>query len=250
MKTPTPSGTPPPHDERLPRYHRVRDALSAQIAAHQWRPEEPIPTEAELAQTHGVSIGTVRKAVDSLVADGVLERFQGRGTFVRRPDFQSSLFRFFRFLDANGIFRRPASRILKREEAAMPEAVALALQQPPGAVAIRFLRLRLLDERPLLVEDIWLPKDRFKALLKIDLREFGDLLYPLYEQQCGVLVASAQETLTAEVASARHARLLNLEAGAPVMVIERVALGIDRQPLEWRQSRGSASQFRYQVEIR
>ncbi len=247
--TPAPFGSPPP-DTRLPRYHRVREALSAQIAAHQWQPEEPIPTEAELAQVHGVSIGTVRKAVDSLVAAGVLARFQGRGTFVRRPDFQSSLFRFFRFLDANGAFRRPASRILKREEVAMPGAVAAALKQTPGAPAIRFHRLRLLDERPLLVEDIWLPKDRFKALLKIELSEFGDLLYPFYEQHCGVLVASAQETLTAEAAGARHARLLELEPGAPLIVIERVALGADRQPLEWRQSRGPAGQFRYQVEIR
>ena len=246
MKPPTPSGSSS-HDVRLPRYHRVRDALSAQIAARQWRPDEPIPTEAELAQAHAVSIGTVRKAVDSLVADGLLERFQGRGTFVRRPDFQSSL---FRFLDAGGTARVPVSRILKREEAPLPAAVAAALQLAPGTPAIRFLRLRLIDDRPLLLEDIWLPRERFKALLKIDPREFGDLLYPLYEQYCGVLVASAQETLTAEAAGARHARLLELAAGAPVIVVERVALSADRQPLEWRQSRGPANQFRYQAEIR
>jgi GntR family transcriptional regulator len=249
LKTSAPPG-PPIQDQRLPRYHRVRDALSTQIASRHWRPDEPIPTEAELAQTHAVSIGTIRKAVDSLVADGVLERFQGRGTFVRRPDFQSSLFRFFRFIDADGAARVPVSRILKREEIAMPAAVAAALQFDPGAPAIRFIRLRLIDERPLLLEDIWLPRDRFKPLLKLDLREFGDLLYPLYEQFCGALVASAQETLTAEAAGARHARFLELPVRSPIIVIERVALGADRQPLEWRQSRGPADQFRYQVEIR
>ncbi len=240
----------PPLDQRLPRYHRVREILSADIAAHRWRPDEAIPTEAALAETHQVLIGTVRKAIDSLVADGVLERFQGKGTFVRRPDFQSSFFRFFRFVDTFGAARVPASRILKREVSSMPAVVAEAFKLPVGTQAVRFARLRLIDDRPLVLEDIWLPHTRFKALLEIDPREFGDLLYPLYEQYCSVLVASAQETLSAEAVSAKNARLLDLEAGAPVIVIERVALSADRQPLEWRQSRGPASQFRYQVEIR
>ena len=238
------------HDARLPRYHRVRDTLTAEIAAHTWRPGEALPTETELAQTHGVSIGTVRKAVDSLVADGVLERFQGKGTFVRRPDFQSSFFRFFRFVDMADVGRVPTSRILKREGAAMPATIAAVFRVAAGAPAVRFSRLRLIEDRPLVLEDIWLPHDRFKVFLEIDPREFGDLLYPLYEQYCGVLVASAQETLSAEAVSAKNGRLLALEAGAPVIVIDRVALSADRQPLEWRQSRGPASQFRYQVEIR
>jgi GntR family transcriptional regulator len=228
----------------------VREALSAEFAARRWKPEEAIPSEAEIAETHQVSIGTVRKAIDSLVADGVLERFQGKGTFVRRPDFQSSFFRFFRFASAGGAVRVPVSRILKREETTMTVGVAEALGLKAGAPAIRFSRLRLIEDRPLVLEDIWLPHDRFKALLTIDTREFGDLLYPLYEQYCGVMVASAQETLSAEAVSAKNARLLELEPGEPVIVIERVALSADRQPLEWRQSRGPASEFRYQVEIR
>jgi GntR family transcriptional regulator len=246
-----PSPLPPSSsDDRLPRYHRIRDALQSEIAAHTWRPGQPLPTETELAKSHGVSIGTVRKAVDSLVADGVLERFQGKGTFIRRPDFQSSLFRFFRHLSVDGTVRIPESRILKREETTMPAAVATAMNCSPGAAAIRLLRVRSLDGKPLLAEDIFLPRARFAPLLEIDPREFGDLLYPLYEQYCGVIVTSARETLSAEAATARHAKLLELEAGAPVIVIERVALGLDRHPLEWRQSRGPADQFRYHVEIR
>jgi GntR family transcriptional regulator len=240
----------PQHDARLPLYHRIRDTLHAEIAAHKWRPGEPLPTEAEFSKSHGASIGTVRKAVDSLVADGVLERLQGKGTFIRRPDFQSSLFRFFRFVGADGAPRVPESRILKRDETPMPATVAAALNLATGSRAIRLLRLRSFDGQPVLLEEIYLPRDRFKALLKIDPREFGDLLYPLYERYCGVLVTSARETLSAEAAGARHAKLLGLGARAPVIVIERVALALDRKPLEWRQSRGPADQFRYHVEIR
>ena len=85
----SPQPSAPALDQRLPRYHRVRGVLSAEIAARRWKPGEAIPSEAEIAEAHQVSVGTVRKAIDSLVAAGVLERFQGKGTFVRRPDFQS-----------------------------------------------------------------------------------------------------------------------------------------------------------------
>ena len=64
------------------------------------------------------------------------------------------------------------------------------------------------------------------------------------------MIASAQETLSAESVSAKNARLLELEAGDFVIVIERVALSADRPPLEWRQSRGPTSELRCHVEIR
>src|SRR5260370_42462779 len=89
-------------DDRLPRYQRLRDDLAARINRNEWRPGEPIPSEAELGAHYGVAIGTVRKAIDQLVADAVLERQQPRGTFVRRAALNSSRFRFFRFPSESG----------------------------------------------------------------------------------------------------------------------------------------------------
>jgi len=107
-----------------------------------------------------------------------------------------------------------------------------------------------LDGEPMLAEEIWLPLDRFADLATLDLDAFGDLLYPLYESQCGQIIASAEETLTAEAVNATYARLLRIQPGDPVMVIERIARGYDRVPLEWRRSRGAAAHFRYHVDIR
>jgi len=97
-------------DKRLPLYQRVRDQI-AQGIGKTWRPGDAIPSEAELARTHRVALGTLRKALDILVAEGLLERFQGKGTFVRRANFNASLFRFFRFQTAQGERRIPESRI-------------------------------------------------------------------------------------------------------------------------------------------
>lgn len=237
-------------DHRLPRYQRLRDELAAQIASHRWRPGEAIPTEQELARTYDVAVGTVRKAVDVLVADGLLERFQGRGTFVRRARFDGSLFRFFRFQSKRGERRIPTSRILIREVTGAPSAVATTLQIEPHAQVIHMSRLRLIDDVPMLAEEIWLPYERFAAFATLEPDEIGDLLYPVYETHCNQVIASASETLTVETVDPMHARMLRVEPGTPVVVIERLAYGYDRCPLEWRRSRGPASEFIYQVEIR
>jgi GntR family transcriptional regulator len=237
-------------DDRLPRYQRLRDDLASRINRQEWRPGESIPSEAELSATYGVAVGTVRKAIDQLVADGVVERHQGRGTYVRRARFNSSLFRFFRFQSESGERRVPESRILRRESIAAPSAVASALRLREGDPVISLSRLRLIGGVPLLAEEIWLERSRFEALLMIDTSEFGDLLYPLYEERCEQVVVSAEETLTVEIAPPLQARLLGLEPGSPLVVIERVAFDLERRPIEWRRSRGPADRFRYHVDIR
>lgn len=237
-------------DARLPLYQRLRDHLVEQIANNRWRPGEAIPTEAVLSAEYELSTGTVRKAVDALVSEGILERQQGRGTFVRRPQFQSSLFRFFRFQGPSGERQVPESRILTIESLAAPSAVSEALGLAPDAQVIRIVRTRLLKVQPLLAEEIWLPRARFQALLDIDLAQQGPLLYPIYESVCGQVVASAEETLTAEAVNDVYARLLQVPVHSPVVVIERLARDYAGQPLEWRRSRGHAEHFRYRVDIR
>jgi GntR family transcriptional regulator len=131
-----------------------------------------------------------------------------------------------------------------------PSAVATALGLDKGERVIRILRQRLVDQQPLLVEEIWLPLARFAALLDIQPSDFGNLLYPMYEQHCGQIVASAKETLSVELVTAAHARLLEKAPGTPVILIERIAFAPDGTPIEWRRSRGPADQFTYHVEIR
>jgi len=237
-------------DVRLPLYQRLRDQLAEQIAHNRWRPGEAIPTEAALSSEYCLSTGTVRKAIDMLVSENILERQQGRGTFIRRPQFQSSLFRFFRFQSVSGERQVPESRILSIEPVSAPSAVSQALGLPLDASVIRMIRLRLLDAQPVLAEEIWLPQVQFQTLLEIDLSKQGPLLYPIYEELCGQVVAYAEETLTAEAISDVPARLLQVPAGSPVVVIERLARNYAGQPLEWRRSRGHASHFRYSVDIR
>lgn len=236
-------------DDRLPLYQRLRDDMLVRISSGQWALDQAIPPEHELAAMHQVSVGTVRRAIDTLIEDRLLERKQGRGTYVRRPDFNASLFRFFRQLDSQGKRVVPTAQVLvcEKREAELTAAEALGVEQ--GAKLIYLERVRYVDEEPLLFEEIWLVSPAFDALLEVSLNDFGNLLYPFYESCCQQHVARANETLSIATANETLANTLQMVADQPVVTIERVALGFAGEALEYRRSRGDASSFRYQASI-
>ena len=237
-------------DERLPRYQRVADQLRQEIADGLRRPGDRMPSENVLADQYSLAPGTIRQAVTQLVSEGVLERFQGKGTFVRRPSFDQSLFRFFRFLGRPGERVIPEGRILRRAVEPAPRHVGERLELDADAPAICISRLRLLSGDPVLLEEIWLSFDDFSPIMQVTDKQLGPLLYPIYDELCGRTVASAEEVLSVDIAAEDTAEVLNCPPGAPVAVIERLAKGYDGAPLEWRRSIGRADQFRYQIEIR
>jgi len=229
-------------DDRLPLYQRLAAMLRREVVTGTRRPGDKMPSENALASEYALAPGTVRQALAALVDEGLLERFHGRGTFVRRPSFDQSLFRFFRFRGPSGEWSVPESRILKRNVEPAPNDAARALAIEEGSQAITISRLRLVDGEPVLAEEIWLPKPRFDGFLNLTEEEIGPLLYPAYDTHCGQLIARAEETLTAEAARPETARLLRIARDEPVIVIDRLAKG-------WR-SRGRADQFHYHTEIR
>ena len=236
-------------DRRLPLYARLADVLTRRIASGEWSPDHPLPAETTLATGYGVSVGTMRKAMQQLVEEGLLERRQGSGTFIRRARMDKSLFRFFRYSGGRAGGAVPGSRILRRDVVAAGQWPEAARGLGSTDRLIRIERLRLWDSEPFLAEEIALPLTLFAPLMEIDPERLGPLLYPVYEEACGQIVASAEEILTVGEADAAVSRLLNCRPGAPVVMIERRAFAHDRSPLEWRRSHGRGDQFSYRVEI-
>lgn len=237
-------------DQRLPRYQRLADVLRNEIRDGTRKAGDKLPSENVIAEEYGLAPGTARKALAQLVEEGILERAQGRGTFVRRPSFDQSLFRFFRLRSKENDAVVPESKIRSRKVKTMPNHVARKLEQPVGTSGIQISRIRVIDGTPVLLEDIWLKERTFKAFLELDESEIGPLLYPIYDTHCGQIVASADEVLTVERASGDTTRFLKLTSGDPIVCVERLAKGLDGTPLEWRRSSGPASLFQYQIEIR
>ncbi len=236
-------------DPRLPRYQQIRDDIAARIARGEWKAGEAIATEAELSSIYGVAIGTIRRAIDELASDGVIERAHGRGMFVRRADFSTSLFRFFRLGSSGERSIAPDSRILSRSLATPSDIVRDKLRLGPEENAIRMIRLRTDGGKVLLREEIWLSATLFGPILDMDIAMLTPLLYPAYERYFGRIVARAKERLTVETADADVACDLEAPAGSSVVRIERKAIDHADHPLEWRTSHGLADQFVYEVEV-
>ena len=147
-----------------PLYEEVRARLIEGMAAGAWRPGEAIPSEGELARGFGVAVGTVRKAVDKLVAEQVLVRRQGKGTFVATHDGRRLMFHFFHIVERGGGKTYPEVRTLefRRDRASGEEAAALAIA--PAEKVIRVRNLLSLGARPAIVDDITIPGALFPGL--------------------------------------------------------------------------------------
>ncbi|OZF07827.1 hypothetical protein CH300_05270 [Rhodococcus sp. 15-1154-1] len=233
-------------DGRLPLHARLKDDLSARISANEWGPDSALPSESELATAYNVSVGTMRRVLGDFVADGILDRRQGRGTFVRRPTFDNAFFRFFR---ARGDSDRiPDARILLRDRLRTPAEVACALDHKGEILHLH--RVREYDAVPFLVEDIWLPLPAFDSIANIEISEIGPLLYPAYEKLAGIVIGSATEDLSFGHENSTVADELGCSGTESLARIERCARTHAGDAVEYRVSYGVASAFRYRLELR
>lgn len=234
-------------DPGLPLHRRLATALADAIRSGELDPADPLPSESDIAKDCGVALGTVRQAMSVLREAGLIERRQGRGTFIKRADFSRSLLRFFRFGD--DATEVPRGTILTTATTTADEATAAALAITVGDRVLQLERTRSLAGTPVVHELLWLPLPRFDALTEVATDDYPDLLYPFYEEQCGVLITRALEELSFDAATDRDTELLGCADGAPIIAIERIAHDISGRPAERRISRGDARTFRYRVEI-
>ena len=231
----------------IPLYERIRLDIKSRLVSQAWDPTEPIPSEQSLAVEYGVSIGTIRKAVEHLVQEGLLAKEQGRGTFIKHPDFKSSLLRFFRYRNAADESVVPTGLIQSVKKIAPVAHINQKLALSPSTALIQLERLRLVDEVVVLSECIWLPEPLFGALLDLTPAQFPNLLYPLYYKKCAQFVFSAQESLSFSTdQSDVH---LGAVEGDLLVKIERLVHNMEGIPIEYRVSYGHPQNFRYDIRI-
>ncbi len=232
--------------QSIPLYVQIIDLLVSRISSGEWLPGEIIPSEINLARELDVSQGTVRKAITELVENNVLVRRQGRGTFVATHDNDRALFHFFHISDNNGQKVLPDSEVssCRRRKATRFEADKLNLET--GDRVIRIERTRKINSVPTILETVILPERPFNDLGKNDNCKLPNMLYEIYEKQFGITIHSAEERLSAVSASKHQADLLGLEEGDALLVIERVALTLDRIPVELRISYCNTANHHYQ----
>ncbi|MCW6534064.1 GntR family transcriptional regulator [Sphingomonas lycopersici] len=208
-----------------PLYIRIAAELRAGILSRRWQPGDQLPSEAQLCREYGVSRGTVVRAIEILLQEGLAHRRQGDGTYVSRPSLHRQpgfLTGFSHSVRDQG--RVPAHRILGFTRLSAAEAQ----QYGCGGPAVRLSRLRLVDDTPWALHNSVVPEqvaERVPALTAdgVELLHAAD--FSLYQamEEAGVHVDHAEELLRARAATPEEAALLGVPSGTALMAINRRA---------------------------
>jgi GntR family transcriptional regulator len=231
-----------------PAWVQIEEQLAARIESGALAAGERLPPERNLAESLAVSRMTVRQALASLAARGLVERGVGRGTFVRGvPRLVHDLARVAGFTaEAQRQGLAAGARIVEARERPAPDPVATALALEPHAAVMRIQRVRLAGERPVATEDTWLPAALFPGLLGEDL---SGSLYALMRTRYGLAPASATERFEPVAARSYEAGALDVEEGTPLMYVERIAYAADGTPVEFARDRHRADRTQFVTRV-
>ena len=198
------------------KHMRVRDYLRS-LVTHELAVGDAIPSERLLCERFGVSRMTVRQAVDALVVEGLLEREQGRGTFVAptKLDLEVRLSSFGEEMRRRGM--EPSSKVLVAEEVPASSDIADALELLPGELVFYLHRVRYADGEPMAIEQTWLPSRLAPGLFEGGAPDsiYGELRRRGLEPDWG------EDTVAAAEVDAQDAELLGLRTGRAVLRLTR-----------------------------
>ncbi len=232
-----------------PLYKEIKRTLMEALTTGEWRPGEAIPAERRLSSRFGISIGTVRKAIDELVAENILIRQQGRGTFVASHTRDRLLFYFFHIVPQAGDKSYPNVEFVRfargKADAELAKHFGIAVGDP---VFRARNRLRLAG-KAVMIDDIAVPAARFPALTQAQFRDRPSTIYNLYQEAYGISVVSTSERLRATLADAEFADLLDVPEGSPLLQIRRLARTYNEVTVEYRLSRVNTEHHEYWAEI-
>jgi GntR family transcriptional regulator len=238
------------HTPGQSRYGKLALALRDRIVQGEWTPGEVIPAESSLAQSYGVALGTIRQALALLVEDGVLQRRHGKGTFVTKGVDGASMMRFFRFRGVDDASSEaPQSRILSSRLRTATTQEAHTFDIAKTAQVLQLERLRSLGNEPCLLETIVLPLPLFGKLVDSDTDTWDDLLYPMFQQRCGVVIQKTQDSLSFSQLNTTQAKRLKLAPSHPCVLVERHAFDMAGRCVELRTTRGDAFSFKYTAQL-
>jgi len=218
-------------------YGQIEDWLAGEIAAGALVPGDRLPTEHDLAAWLGVSRMTLRHALGELAQRGLVTRTVGRGggTFVAEPKLEQDLTTLAGFSEQLRRHGKAAgARVLAATQIPASAAAAAALELADGEPVHDVRRIRLADGRPIVIEHSQFPARLFPDLLECRL---DGSLYDLLAENYGLRPCRARESLEPVVAGVREAEALEIDEGAPLMLVERTAYSVAGQPLEFARDR-------------
>lgn len=224
----------------MPLYIRIQDALIEQLKSGALKPGDRMPTEDVLMREHAVSRITVRKALELLQHQGLIERYAGKGTFVRKRSPGSG----WVASSINDVLQLGAETVPKGLDWRLvndaPAARQLGLPVHENLFRLRAVRAH--EGVPVYVVEGYVPESIGRRLHRDDFK--GSMLISLLEEKLRIPVSRGQEEISAGIADRRLARLLKVKPGTPVLILDLVYFAVGDQPVEYARAWYRADMFR------
>ena len=217
---------------KSPLYEQIYQLLRNKIFDGQLRPGDLLPSEAELVEQYQVSRATVRQALDELVSDGLIQRKQGRGTFVSPHRVEQGLVRIVSFTeDMKQRGLEPGTKLRSAELIPASDILARHLEIPVDEPLARIERLRLADGEPMSIEMSYLVHRYCPGILEQDYTTQS--LRKMLEDRYGIRFSSARQSIRAVSATKDIAKALSVKDNAALLYIERISYTEYDVPIEY-----------------
>lgn len=236
------------HETFVPLYYQLKELIEKKIDSGEWKPGEKIPSENELRITYDVSRNTVQKALNELVNEKLLERKQGKGTFVAKPKIDQPLTSFYSFSKVmNDKGMNPKDIILKLEVEKVNYKIAKELQIGNEENVVKLQRVRTANNEPMIFETSYIPSKLVPDLSLADMENIS--LYDLLESKFGITVSKAIEIFEPVLARKEESQYLDIVAGAPSLLLDRTAYDLKGIPIEFCRSIVRGDRCRFYTEL-
>ncbi|WP_089177391.1 GntR family transcriptional regulator [Bosea sp. AS-1] len=218
--------------DRAPLYAKVETSLAAEIVKGTLARGSQLLPEDRLIERFGVSRITIRKAIENLVARGLVEIRRGKGTFVTEPKIRQDLTELSGFVeDMIALGRNPTARLLDKRPVPASDTVAAHLGVAVGTQVYRIERVRLADGVAMSFDETYLPLDIGEKIVSNDLE--AEPIFSLLENKYGLPLVEAEYQLEAITADERVAQALEIASGSPIFLIERTSYCEGPTPIDY-----------------
>lgn len=212
----------------VPLYQQLMDRLKEQISSGIYKPGDQLPPELEMAKQNNVSVVTARKAVNELAAQGMVEKRQGKGTFVTKEKYGRDFTQIVSFSEAcRAMGLRPGSKLLESKLASVDKDIPTSLGISETSSVLYLLRLRYVNDEPVVIESNYFSLE-YAFLLDESL---VDSLFTVLWEKKGVRVEKSRKRIGICRATSWEAKQLGLSKNHPLLLVRSVAYTGDDRPV-------------------
>jgi GntR family transcriptional regulator len=231
---------------RLPRHAQISQYLRQAIEQKKYIAKEKLPSEKELANQFDVSRITVRRALQTLENEQLIQRTQGKGSFVCDPRTGAPALELTDFTeDMARAGCSATSKVLSQVLLKAPDHVCAALQLPQDTKILELIRLRLADRKPIAIDKTYLPV--FYAQLLEGENLETQTIYEILENKYDITIQRGCIKIKANTIGKRWAEALDARDGDPILQVERVSYTIQEKPVYYQIRFNRSDKIEYQL---